>query len=106
MATFTTRQQRDSVTITTPELELAFSPEDGGLRELRRAGGANTIGFGSPTPVVDVELNERGWLASQSFVRYLRHSVDNSGDGVELTITIGIGPLIVRDSYRITGTLL
>lgn len=105
MASFSTKHERDSVTITTQELALAFSREDGGLRELRRAGGTNTIGFGTPMPTVDVELHDRGWLANQSFVRYLRHTVEQS-DGTELTITIGIGPLIVRDSYRITGTLL
>ena len=101
-----TSKQPDTITVSTQEIALAFSLEDGGLRELRRGGGPNAIGFGAPMPTVDVELHERGWLAGQSFVRYLRHSIASEGAAVELTITIGIGPLIVRDSYRITGTLL
>lgn len=106
MVAFTTSQQRNRICVATPELSIAFSLEDGGLCELRRVNGSNVVGFGRPMPVVDVRLHDRGWLANQSFVRYLHHSVGERDGAVELCITIGIGPLIAQDRYRITGTLV
>jgi hypothetical protein len=104
---FTTSQNRQTAAVHTPEIELEFSIDDGGLRLLRRTGGPNVIGYGGPRPSVDVQLGIAGeWLAERVFVRYLRHTVDERDGGVELVIVIGVGPLIVYDRYRITGTLI
>ena len=106
MSAFTLSRSQDLATLTTPDLALAFSLEDGGLRELRRTGGPNLLGYGTRMPSIDVRIGERGWLAGRMFIRYLRHVVAERDGGIELVITIGIGPLMVDDCYRITGTLL
>lgn len=107
MPSFTTSQDRHIVNVSMPEIELAFSLDDGGLRVLQRVGGPNVIGYGVECPSIDVHLGaETTWLADRVFVRYLSHTIDERDDGVELVIVIGIGPLKVYDRYRITGTLL
>lgn len=107
MPSFVTSQDRHVVSIHTPEIELAFSLDDGGLRMLRRVGGPNVVGYGDPFPSVDVLLGTGNtWMAGTVFVRYLSHEVGERDAGVEVVIVIGIGPLKVYDRYRITGTLL
>jgi starch synthase (maltosyl-transferring) len=104
---FTTSQERRIVAVHTPEIELEFSMDDGGLRSLRRVGGPNVVGYGARRPSVDVQLGMAGeWLAEEMFVRYLSHSVEERGGVVDLVIVIGVGPLMVYDRYRITGTLI
>ena len=106
MPSFTTSQDRYTVTVQAPEVELAFSLDDGGLRVLRRIDGPNLVGYGEARPSIDVQLGGRGWLAERVFVRYLRHTVEERENALEVVIIIGIGPLIVYDRYRITGTLI
>jgi len=106
MAPFAISHDQDTYTLYTPEIVLAFSGEHGGLQSLQRAGGPNVLGYGSACPAIDIHLDERGWLADQIFVRYLKHSAAEHDGAIDLVITIGVGPLIVEDSYRITGTLL
>src|SRR5262245_37658880 len=104
---FTTSEQRRIIAVQTPDIEMEFSLDDGGLRSLRRAGGPNVLGYGAPRPSVDVQLGVAGeWLADRIFVRYLRHTIEERDGAVELAIVIGVGPLIVYDRYRITGTLI
>lgn len=106
MAYVTISQDQLTVTVRAPEIELAFSLENGGLRGLRRLDGPNVVGYGEPRPSIDVRINDADWLASRSFVRYLNHWVDERDGGIEVVILIGIGPLVVHDRYRITGTLI
>lgn len=106
MASFTTSRSYEICTVHAPEVTLAFSLEDGGLRLLARNGGANVLGFGAPRPTIDVQLGDRGWLAEQTFVRYLSHTLEERDGAIDLVIVIGIGPLMVYDRYRITGTLI
>ncbi|MEO7912899.1 MAG: alpha-amylase, partial [Roseiflexaceae bacterium] len=106
MPSFTTSQDHALITVVTTEITLAFSRDDGGLRMLRRAGGPNVLGYGVPRATIDVQLDDRGWLADRIFIRYLNHFVDQRDDAVELVIVIGVGPLKVYDRYRITGSLI
>ena len=106
MSSFTTSRDQDTFTVYAPEVTLAFSLDDGGLRLLQRAGGPNVLGYGAPMPSIDIEIDERGGLAERTFVRYLSHTVDERDGAVELVIVIGVGPLMVYDRYRITGTLI
>jgi starch synthase (maltosyl-transferring) len=106
MPSFTTSQNQELVTVTTTEITLAFSRDDGGLRVLQRAGGPNVLGYGVARATIDVQLDDRGWLADRIFIRYLNHFVDQRDDAVELVIVIGVGPLKVYDRYRITGSLI
>jgi starch synthase (maltosyl-transferring) len=106
MPSFTISQDQDIVTVHAPEITLAFSRDDGGLRVLRRADGPNVLGYGVARPVIDVQLDDSGWLVERTFVRYLNHGVEERDGAVELVIVIGIGPLKVYDRYRITGTLI
>lgn len=106
MPPFTLSRSQDLATLTTPDLALVFSLDDGGLRELRRAGGPNLLGYGRPVPSIDVRIGDRGWMAGRVFIRYLRHTASEHDGAIELVITIGIGPLMIDDCYHITGTLL
>jgi hypothetical protein len=106
MPSFTTSQNHELVTVATAEITLAFSRDDGGLRLLQRAGGPNVLGYGVGRATIDVQLDDRGWLADRIFIRYLNHFVDQRDDAVELVIVIGVGPLKVYDRYRITGSLI
>lgn len=105
--TFTITQERRIVTVRTSHLVLAFSLDDGGLRVLQRVDGPNMLGYGEPIPSIDVQLGVAGeWLAKRVFVRYLRHTIAEHDGAVELELVIGIGPLMVYDHYRLTGTLV
>lgn len=107
MATFSISQDRHTVTLTTSDIELAFSREDGGLRSLRRHGAPNVLGYGAPCPSVDVQVNtDSTWLAGHLFVRYLNHRIEERQDAVELVIVIGVGSLMLYDRYRISGALI
>jgi starch synthase (maltosyl-transferring) len=106
MGSIATSADHDTFTIHTPELTLAFSLDDGGLRALWRSGGPNVLGYGVACPSIDVSLAGHGWLAERTFVRYLSHSAEARDGAVELVVVIGVGPLIVHDRYRITGTLI
>lgn len=107
MPLFTTVQSRTDVQLCTPELELSFSLDDGGLVSLNLPGRPNVLGHGVRRPSIDIQAGVDGaWLAERVFVRYLRHMVDERDGAVELTIVIGIGPLMVYDRLRITGTLI
>jgi hypothetical protein len=105
MANTPTTQATDIVVVT-PDITLAFSRDDGGLRVLRRSNGPNVLGHGEMRPSVDAATSEKGWLASQTMARYLSHSLDQRDGAWELGIDIGLGPLIIRDRYTITGTLI
>ncbi len=100
----TISQSRELLTVETDELTLAFSRDDGGLRVLRRAAGPNLAGYGGPRPSVDVCVGERGWLSERMLVRFLRHTAEERDGAAHVTIISGIGPLMVYDRYRITGT--
>ena len=90
----------------TSEVELSIAKDDGGLRTLRRVGGPNLIGHGDNQAAVDVKVGSDGtWLANRVFVRYLRHNLVEQGDSVDVVIVIGIGPLMISDTFHITGTL-
>jgi starch synthase (maltosyl-transferring) len=104
--TFSVNLSRELLTVEMPEVTLGFSADDGGLRVLRRSGGANLAGHGDPRPSVDVSLGEKGWMAERAFVRYLGYTAEERGDGVEVIVIVGIGPLMVYDRYRVTGTLI
>jgi glycosidase len=106
MSSFTISQNQHTIAVHTHEITLAFSCDDGGLRMLQHAGGSNVLGYGKARPSIDIQLDDRGWLAERTFVRYLGHTVDEREGGVEIVIVIGIGPLKVYDRYRITGTLI
>ncbi len=96
----------ETISFSTPEIEIAFSTNDGGLRALRRIGEQNLLGYGEPGPSIDVRLGDGPWLAEFAFVRYLTHQIGEQAGTHTLTIVIGIGPLIVRDQYRVTGSLI
>jgi hypothetical protein len=107
MPRFTTTQNKHTLTVWTPEVELVFSLEDGGLRSLRRRDGVNVLGYGTPQPSIDVRVGRDGaWLAERAFVRYLRHTIEERDGIVDITLVIGIGPLMLYDRYRVTGTLI
>jgi glycosidase len=104
---YTLNETHQHITLQADELELAWSREDGRLCVLRFADGPNLIGFGPAQATVDVAYSgHEEWRANRSFVRYLSHQAAERDGGVELTVSIGIGPLKLYDHYRITGGLV
>lgn len=107
MPAFELTETFQKVTLRTPELELSWSSEDGALRVLRRLEGLSVIGHGPAVPAVDVALGSASsWLAERSFVRYLSHHHTFEEDSAEVTIVVGLGPLVIHDVYRVTGALV
>lgn len=107
MPAFSLDEKLRLVILRTPELELAWSREDGSLRTLSHADGSSVIGYGTLQAGVDVALNGPDkWLNDRSFARYLTHQCVQHGDAVEVTLIIGLGLLKLYDRYRITGNLI
>jgi starch synthase (maltosyl-transferring) len=94
------------ITIQSAAIELAFSRSDGGLRALRYRGGPSLIGYGEPRGSIDVQLGDGSWMAERAFVRYLRHTQYEANGATQIQIVIGLGPLVVYDSYQIRGDLI
>jgi hypothetical protein len=100
-------EQYPLLTLTTPELELAFSCENGRLCVLKLREGPNLVGYGAAIPSLDVELGEAGaWLSARFFPRYLGHALSENDAGVILTLRVGLGALIVEDCYQLQGPLI
>lgn len=107
MSRYTTTQDALRFTVCTAELELTFSRDDGRLQVFRRVGGPNLIGFGVPRPMIDLQVGLDGaWLGERMLVRYLSHTIEPRDNDVEINVTIGIGPLVACDRYRVSGTLI
>ena len=107
MSAFTLAKNYHRISVQTAEVELSFSLDDGGLCALKRLGGVNLLNHGSPQPAIDVKVGfDATWIAERVFVRHLRHTVREDGNAVVLEIIIGIGPLMITDEFRITGTLI
>ncbi|HMQ30677.1 MAG TPA: alpha-amylase family glycosyl hydrolase [Chloroflexaceae bacterium] len=95
------------VRLRTAQLELGWSRESGALVVLARPGGPNLLGHGPPRPGLDIALGDPGgWTASCSFARYLSHRCAERADAVELTVSVGLGPLRVRDRYTVRGLMV
>lgn len=95
------------ITLRTPELEVAWSREDGSLQVLRHLNSANLVGHGVAPAGLDVALGApANWLATRSFVRYLAHQFVQENSAVRVVIVVGLGPLKLYDRYEIVGTLI
>lgn len=107
MSAFTLTKDYHRISLRTAEVALSFSLDDGGLCALGRIGGINLIGYGALQPAIDVKVGfDATWIAERVFVRHLRHTVCEADNAVVLDIIIGIGPLMITDRFRITGTLI
>lgn len=91
----------------TPELELGWSRESGALVVLALRGAPNVLGHGPPRAGLDVAIGAAGgWTARRSFARFLSHRLAEDEAGLTLTVSVGLGPTIVRDRYRVRGALV
>ncbi|NOK58039.1 MAG: alpha-amylase [Chloroflexi bacterium AL-W] len=107
MPTFTVQQDRHSIIVHTPHIDIGFSQEHGGLYLLRTKHRPNVLSHGPSFPALDVQVGlDAIWLAQRTFVRYLNHTITERNDTIDIAIMIGIGPLIVYDRYHIVGTLI
>lgn len=92
------------VRLRTGDLELGWSRESGAMVVMARRGGPNVLGHGPARPGLDVALGAPGgWTAARSFVRYLSHRAGPAADGVEVVVSVGLGPLKIRDRYTVRG---
>ncbi len=92
------------VRLRTPELELGWSRESGALVMLARPGAPSLLGHGPPRAGLDVALGAPdGWTAHRSFARYLSHRCAERDGAVEVAVSVGLGPLKVRDRYVVRG---
>ncbi len=104
---FTLSETLRLILLRTPELELAWSREDGSLRLLSHLEGSSVVGHGPLLSGVDVALNTpENWLSTRFFARYLSHRYVLYDETVELTLVIGLGPFKLYDCYSISGELV
>jgi hypothetical protein len=101
---FAQSQTHERFVVSTDALAIGFSREHGGLVHLQRSAGPELAGYGDARPSVDVALRDRGWLGERSAARYLSHRVAERDDGVEIVLTLGLGPLVVYDCYVLQET--
>lgn len=107
MAGYALSTQYPRMILTTADLEIGFSTDDGRLVLLRRRDGVNMIDHGEPFATLDAELDEAGvWLSGSHFSRYLGHELTEQGNALELTISVGLGPLRLLDHYLLSGPLI
>lgn len=96
------REASGRIELRTESLELAWSTDHGALAVLRRPGGASALGHGLEQPGLDIALERPdGWIARRFFARYLWHRAEPAEGAVTVTISVGIGPIKLQDSYRI-----
>ncbi len=104
---FTLDEKLRLIILRTPELELAWSREDGSLRTLSYLDGSSVLGHGPLESGLDVALNAPdNWLGTRSFARYLSHQCVEQDEAIEITLVTGLGLLKLYDRYRITGTMI
>lgn len=104
---FDLREMDRVILLSTPELELGWSREDGSLVLLRAPDGPSILGHGPAQAALDVALDTPdGWVSRRSFARFLWHRATPCADGVEVLIAIGLGPLKIVDTYHVTPGLV
>jgi len=104
---FTLDEKLRLIILRTPELELAWSREDGSLRTLSYLDGSSVLGHGPLVSGLDVALSAPdNWLGARSFARYLSHQCVEQDAAIEITLVIGLGLLKLYDRYRVTGTMV
>jgi hypothetical protein len=107
MFSYDFNQTQEWITLHTPELELAWSCEDGALRMLRFHNSASVLGHGAPQISLDIALGKpEAWLTQRSFARYLSHHYDMQNGLATVVIVVGLGPLKLYDQYVVCGTLI
>src|SRR5436305_141959 len=117
MPSFTTIQERHTVIVSTAEIELAFSLDDGGLRMLRRAGGPNVIGYGEgralePAPtqspgllaLYDHETDETLFCWYYSPVEVALPQVEGNGEAVTLLHQVELADRLGAEVALSSGT--
>lgn len=75
--------------------------------DLLRPAGAdeNWVGHGEPVATLDARLGTR-WLGTEHSTSFLTHAVEETPEGVKLTISTALGPLHLHDVYTISGPLI
>lgn len=87
-------------------VELGFSKKNGALNLLRPAGVAeNWVAHGVPIATVDARLGVH-WLSAEHTAHFVAHVVEETTDGVKLTVSTALGPLRLHDVYTVTGPLV
>jgi len=87
-------------------VELGFSKKNGALNLLRPAGvTGNWVAHGVPIATVDARLGVH-WLSTEHTAHFVAHVVEETTDGVKLTVSTALGPLRLHDVYTVTGPLV
>jgi hypothetical protein len=89
------------ILLTTDDLALGINHQTGALVHLSSSGSASVIKKTGAT--LDVRLNGN-WLNQPT--RYLSHTIEESAEGVTLSVTLALGPLTVVDRFHLLGLLV
>jgi starch synthase (maltosyl-transferring) len=111
--TYRMTEADELILLTTDSLTLGINRQTGALVHLSRPGDASVIGRNAPSAALDARLNGR-WLGGPT--RYLSHSVEETDEGVALTVTVALGPLgppsgsgdglTMTDWFHLVGSLV
>ncbi len=96
-------QTDDLILLTTGSLTLGIDHQSGALAHLSRPDADPVAGRGLPAAALDARLNGR-WLAGPT--RYLVHSVEETGEGVALSVSVALGELVMVDRFHLVGSLV
>ena len=96
-------QADDLILLTTDSLMLGINCQSGALAHLSRPGGDSVFGHGAPGAALDARL-DGCWLGEPT--RYLSHSVDETGEGLTLAVSVALGSLEIVDQYHLVGSLV
>jgi starch synthase (maltosyl-transferring) len=91
------------ILLTTDSLTLGVNRQTGSLARLSRPGSDSVLGHNAAVAALDAQL-EGGWLAKPT--RYLSHSVEETDEGVALTVNIAQGGLTIADRFHLVDSLV
>lgn len=105
-STHSITETEKALILNTPAVTLGFSKETGALNLLRLADTDEDWGaHGVPIATVDARLDAR-WLGKEQAARFVTHAVQETADGVKLTVSTALGPLRLHDVYTVIGSLI
>jgi hypothetical protein len=96
-------QTDDLILLTTDSLTFGVDRRTGGLAHLSRPGDASVVRNKTAVASLDARLDER-WLGAKT--RFLSYSVEETGEGVALTVSVALGALTVNDRFHVVGSLV
>jgi glycosidase len=96
-------QTDELILLTTSFLTLGIHRRSGALAHFSRPGGPSVLGHSAAPAALDSRVDGR-WLGGPT--RYLSHSVEETDEGLALTVEVALGRLAIADRFHLVGSLV